>query len=114
MALGGSVLTPLTAMAESAHDQSSGADHAPGSSAAGFNDTDSDDTDSDHVDDSAPPARAVARHRRTPTVRRTPHTRPMSSGEEQYRNGCLQGYIAEGCSQYDVPHLLRRGINPFL
>ncbi|HEY9414514.1 MAG TPA: hypothetical protein VIQ30_07135, partial [Pseudonocardia sp.] len=42
------------------------------------------------------------------------HTRRMSSGEEQYRNGCRQGYIVDDCAQFDAPHLLQRGINPYL
>ena len=40
--------------------------------------------------------------------------RPMSSGERQYRNGCRQGYIHQGCERFDVSHLLRRGIDPNL
>jgi hypothetical protein len=50
----------------------------------------------------------------TQATGRTARTRPMTSGEQQYRNGCRRGYIAKGCDQFDVPHLLRRGINPYL
>lgn len=60
------------------------------------------------------PARTGGRHSAARATGRTAHTRPMSSGEEQYRNGCRQGYIVEDCGQYDVPHLLQRGINPYL
>lgn len=60
------------------------------------------------------PVRTVGRHWAAGTTGRAAHTRPMSSGEQQYRNGCRQGYIVEDCGQYDVPHLLQRGINPYL
>jgi hypothetical protein len=40
--------------------------------------------------------------------------RPMTSGERQYRNGCLQGYITDDCHQFTVPSLTTKGINPFL
>lgn len=40
--------------------------------------------------------------------------RPMTSGEQQYRNGCKQGYIRQGCNDFSVNHLLQRGINPFV
>jgi len=40
--------------------------------------------------------------------------RPMTSGEEQYRNGCKQGYISDDCEQFSVTNLLRHGINPYL
>ena len=40
--------------------------------------------------------------------------RPMTSGEQQYRNGCLQGYITDDCQQFNVPSLTHKGINPFL
>jgi hypothetical protein len=40
--------------------------------------------------------------------------RPMTSGEEQYRNGCKQGYISDDCEQFSVTNLLRQGINPYL
>jgi Spy/CpxP family protein refolding chaperone len=40
--------------------------------------------------------------------------RPMSSGEQQYRNGCRDGYITDGCTAYSVGSLLDRGINPDL
>ncbi len=60
------------------------------------------------------PVRAVDRRAATGPTGRATHTRPMSSGERQYRNGCRQGYIVEDCGQYDVPHLLQRGINPYL
>lgn len=42
------------------------------------------------------------------------HARPMTSGERQYRAGCQQGYIIEGCDQFNVRNLLRHGIDPFL
>jgi hypothetical protein len=40
--------------------------------------------------------------------------RPMTSGEEQYRNGCRQGYISDDCEQFSVTNLLRHGIDPYL
>lgn len=40
--------------------------------------------------------------------------RPMSSGEEQYRTGCRQGYITEGRGAFSLPGQLSRGINPSL
>ena len=179
IALGGSLLSPLTAAASPAQ-QMSGADHLPGDTRdvvpAAYHDSDdrdsddrdsddrdsddrdsddndyadSDDRDSDYgdSDDSGrgysgsgysgdrdsvhrqpvtharvshhnrvaarQPAQTVARHASTASTGRTTHTRPMSSGEEQYRNGCRQGYIVEDCKQFDVPHLLQRGINPSL
>ncbi|MDT7643297.1 MAG: hypothetical protein QOC67_3060 [Pseudonocardiales bacterium] len=42
------------------------------------------------------------------------HYRPMTSGEEQYRNGCRQGYISDQCEQFSVPSLLDHGIDPYL
>lgn len=42
------------------------------------------------------------------------HYRPMTSGEEQYRNGCRQGYISDDCEQFSVTGLLRHGIDPYL
>jgi hypothetical protein len=38
----------------------------------------------------------------------------MTSGEEQYRNGCRQGYISDHCEQFSVPGLLDHGIDPYL
>jgi hypothetical protein len=38
----------------------------------------------------------------------------MTSGEEQYRNGCRQGYISDQCEQFSVPSLLDHGIDPYL
>ena len=40
-------------------------------------------------------------------------TRPMTSGEHQQRNGCLQGYIVDDCERFSVSNLLRHGIDPF-
>jgi hypothetical protein len=42
------------------------------------------------------------------------HYRPMTSGEEQYRNGCHQGYISDDCEQFSVTNLLHHGIDPYL
>jgi hypothetical protein len=57
-------------------------------------------------------------HGGTHTARRTTthhrRLRPMSSGEQQYRNGCLQGYITDDCEQFSVHGLTHKGINPFL
>ena len=44
----------------------------------------------------------------------TRYTRPMTSGERQYRNGCRQGYITEDCERFSVTALLRHCINPYL
>jgi hypothetical protein len=48
------------------------------------------------------------------THRATRYTRPMTSGERQYRNGCQQGYITEDCERFSITELLRHGINPYL
>jgi hypothetical protein len=40
--------------------------------------------------------------------------RPMTSGEQQYRNGCRQGYIVDDCDKFTAHNLLRRGIDPYL
>lgn len=81
-----------------------------------------DDSDDSPADDRARPPR----HRAHPedrghTDRRSERARdessrgrPMSSGERQYRNGCRQGYINQGCERFDAAHLLRRGIDPYL
>lgn len=67
-----------------------------------------DGPDDDWVDHESRP---VIRHREaTHRVR----SRPMTSGERQYRNGCRQGYITDGCQRFDVTHLLGQGINPYL
>lgn len=165
VALGGSLLSPLTAEASPAHAQPSGAgflgddtahsdwaDRTDRADRADYNDSDdSDDGDSDdgfdgsdegsdgsdggYSDDAGSgyrsrPAHTVAPHVTHETTRRPVRNvahrssaqasgravrgRPMSSGEEQYRNGCRQGYIVQDCGQFDVPHLLQRGINPYL
>lgn len=82
--------------------------------ATGFDDdwyADDSDWEDDDADDSARDDSARDDDRRH---ERPAHTRPMTSGERQYRNGCRQGYITDDCEQFDVTHLLRRGINPFL
>ena len=88
-AVGASLLTPATALAATGDDS--------GSQQAG----DTGPTAHEH------PARHTshAQHR---------HLRPMTSGEQQYRNGCRQGYITEDCQLFSVRDLLQRGINPFL
>lgn len=162
VALGGSVLTPLTAAAAPAHDGQLGTDSmlddttGAAQTEYGYSDDsvygDSDD-DFDSSDDfgsgdsdgggsssrlhathavtprtthtalrashaaarpiASKPASRPAHHPVAHSSSRTAHTRPMSSGEEQYRNGCRQGYIVEDCGRFDVPHLLQRGINPY-
>jgi hypothetical protein len=47
-------------------------------------------------------------------AKRTAALRPPTSGEEQYRNGCEQGYITDGCQQFAIPNLVQRGIDPNL
>ncbi len=39
-------------------------------------------------------------------------TRPLSSGEQQYRNGCAQGYITDDCNDYSDSALRKRGVDP--
>lgn len=58
-----------------------------------------------HLDNQHGEGDASSHHRRY---------RPMTSGEEQYRNGCKQGYISDDCEQFSVTNLLRHGINPDL
>lgn len=47
-----------------------------------------------------------------PSKRARRALRPMTSGEQQYRNGCRRGYIIDGCARYTAGNLLRRGIDP--
>ena len=54
--------------------------------------------------------RLPERRHRTPLIRLL---RPMTSGEQQYRNGCHQGYVSDNCEQFSVTGLLRHGINPY-
>jgi hypothetical protein len=48
----------------------------------------------------------------SPTLRPSPALRPMTSGESQYRYGCQQGYIMQGCDQFTDEALRRKGIDP--
>jgi hypothetical protein len=133
IALGGSVLYPLTAVASPSHALQPGAgrvtDHSDyldsddsdwgdsdwGDSDWGDSDWgDSDWGDSDDGDSDDGYGDSGEWDGATRATGRTARTRPMTSGEQQYRNGCRRGYIAKGCDQFDVPHLLRRGINPYL
>jgi hypothetical protein len=52
----------------------------------------------------------------TGTPRKHHHTatRPMTSGERQYRTGCRRGYSTQGCDQFAAPRLLQHGIDPYL
>ena len=124
--------------AHSDYDVSDDSDYGDSESSddSGYGDSgDSDSADSDGSGSvnriNRPPATARTAHATTRTAARhtvahttahpaarstrsVSHTRPMSSGEQQYRNGCRQGYIVDDCSQFDVPHLLQRGINPNL
>jgi hypothetical protein len=42
----------------------------------------------------------------------SPTLRPMTSGESQYRYGCQQGYIMQGCDRYTDSALRHNGIDP--
>jgi hypothetical protein len=96
-ALSASLLTPATALAGPAHPTS----RHPGDYDGAYSHPHSQGTKS-----------RGAHHRAVPhTVAR--HLRPMTSGERQYRNGCLQGYISEDCHAFSVTELLRHGISPF-
>ncbi len=66
--------------------------------------------DDDHVDDRDDRGHADRARR----GREAPRSRPMTSGERQYRNGCRQGYISEGCERFSIGRLVKRGINPSL
>ncbi|WP_156935150.1 hypothetical protein [Pseudonocardia spinosispora] len=98
VALGASMISPALASAAPATTDS---DLSTGTTPAhlGHN---SDDSSED-----------ASRHHRKQRHHRT-LARPMTSGEQQYRNGCKQGYIKQDCDQFTVTHLLRKGINPFL
>ncbi|MBO0873106.1 MAG: hypothetical protein J2P19_06895 [Pseudonocardia sp.] len=52
-------------------------------------------------------------HRHRHHVEHHRATRPMTSGEHQQRNGCLQGYIVDDCERFSVSNLLHHGIDPF-
>lgn len=116
--LGASVLLPGAALGQPAVPAAPG--HAgsadrptPGSDPGGSRDA---DDDSRHADDDRSGRHRPAAHRHARqhghARHHDAHPRPLTSGERQYRNGCRQGYILEGCAQFAVPHLLRRGISP--
>jgi hypothetical protein len=96
-ALGASVLAPVTAIAAPAGELLS--DHTPGAHLHHH-----------HADESGSgSAHSGHRHKHHRT-----ELRPMTSGEEQYRNGCRHGYITQNCNEFSVSNLLGRGINPSL
>lgn len=100
-ALGATVLSPTAAMAATP-----GTDHSPVANSADSGGV-ALRADSDHG--THHPKTKKAKHPRHRSIRRN-----LTSGEEQYRNGCRQGYIQEGCDAFSVPSLLNRGINPYL
>lgn len=60
----------------------------------------------------APGHRTPATADQLPPPPSTTALRPMTSGEQQYRYGCLQGYITQGCESFTDEALLRAGIDP--
>jgi hypothetical protein len=118
--LGATVLLPGTALAHPVATAAGQAGSAAGQAGSATGRAGSSDRDrpgdSRPADDGSDPGRPAA-HRHTRHHGHSRHhvarPRPMTSGERQYRNGCRQGYILDGCAQFDVPHLLRRGISPF-
>ncbi|MDQ2706816.1 MAG: hypothetical protein M3Z25_03935 [Actinomycetota bacterium] len=113
-ALGGSALYPLTSVAAPAHE------HLRHSVVADFND-DFDSDESNKWDESegdgagsfddGRPDSPTRPHKRA--AQHHAYNRYLTSGERQYRNGCRQGYITDACEQFDVTHLLQRGIDPY-
>ena len=95
-ALGTSVLAPADALASPAGE--TGGQLAPGAQLH-------------HHHHDAKSKHAPRTHRRH---RSSAMLRPMTSGEEQYRNGCRHGYITDDCGQFSVNSLLGKGINPTL
>jgi hypothetical protein len=93
-ALGTSVLIPATANAAPLGE--TGSELAPGAHLH-------------HHQHDADDSGSTRSHHRHHTAARL---RPMSSGEQQYRNGCRHGYITDNCGAFSVPGLLGRGINP--
>lgn len=102
IAFGVSVISPAAALAAPATTDTGLATDATPAHLGHHSDDSSDRASDDRV-----PHHHKNRHHRA-------STRPMTSGEQQYRNGCKQGYIKQGCNDFSVSHLLRRGINPYL
>ncbi|MGQ0480276.1 MAG: hypothetical protein ACT4O0_04510 [Pseudonocardia sp.] len=107
--MGGSLLLPPTASGSPAvaYARSSADDH--GDRFPDENERDDHDERDDYRARAADRGDDLAAHRRD---RETPRSRPMTSGERQYRNGCRQGYISEGCERFSIGELVKRGINP--
>lgn len=89
------------------------ADAEPGEVVCVHTDTNTDTDTATGADSHVHPhARELAhRHRHNGEHHHAP--RPMTSGEQQQRNGCLQGYIVDDCEQFSASNLLRHGIDPF-
>ena len=106
-ALGATVLSPVAAMAATPSTEHFPAANSADSGGVALR------TDSDHGAHHAKAkktkARKIPAKNRHRSIRRN-----LTSGEEQYRNGCRQGYIQDGCDAFSVPSLLNKGINPYL
>ena len=70
--------------------------------------------ESSHRDPAADDTTAGGLGTGTPRKHHHTATRPMTSGERQYRTGCRRGYITQGCDQFAAPRLLHHGIDPYL